>query len=51
MTTIARVAGGVLAVTMAAATHAQCIQGDVNGDGVVNGADLAQLLGSWGECP
>ncbi|MAC19570.1 MAG: hypothetical protein CMJ23_07870 [Phycisphaerae bacterium] len=27
-----------------------CI-GDVNGDGVVNGADLGLLLGAWGECP
>ncbi len=25
--------------------------GDLNGDGVVNGADLASLLGSWGPCP
>ena len=24
-------------------------QGDLNGDGIVNGADLAILLGSWGE--
>jgi hypothetical protein len=23
---------------------------DVNGDGVVDGADLAQILGAWGEC-
>jgi len=52
MTTIAKVAGGLLAVTMAAATHAQCNQGDVNGDGVVNGVDLAVVLANWGEtCP
>lgn len=25
--------------------------GDVNGDGVVNGVDLAIILGSWGACP
>ena len=25
--------------------------GDVNGDHVVNGADLAILLGNWGQCP
>ena len=25
--------------------------GDVNGDGTTNGADLAILLGAWGECP
>jgi hypothetical protein len=23
---------------------------DLNGDGAVNGADLAQLLGAWGPC-
>jgi len=27
------------------------IPGDLNGDGVVNGADLAILLGGWGVCP
>ncbi|MBX3355698.1 MAG: hypothetical protein KF724_08370 [Phycisphaeraceae bacterium] len=27
------------------------IAGDLNGDGVVNGADLAILLGSWGAAP
>ena len=52
MTTIAKVAGGLLAIAMAAATHAQCNQGDVNGDGVVNGVDLAVVLANWGEtCP
>ncbi len=25
--------------------------GDVNGDGAVDGADLGQLLGEWGQCP
>lgn len=25
--------------------------GDVNGDGVVNGIDLAAVLGAWGNCP
>ena len=24
--------------------------GDINGDGVVNGADLAALLNAWGSC-
>ena len=26
------------------------VPGDVNGDGVVNGQDLSELLGSWGKC-
>ena len=26
-------------------------EGDLNGDGVVDGADLAELLGRWGRCP
>ena len=25
--------------------------GDVNGDGVVDGADLGTLIGAWGLCP
>ena len=25
--------------------------GDINGDGVVDGADLAVLLAGWGQCP
>lgn len=29
-------------------TITRAITGDVNGDGCVNGADLAELLGSWG---
>ena len=24
---------------------------DLNGDGIVDGADLTILLGSWGDCP
>jgi hypothetical protein len=24
---------------------------DINGDGVVDGADLAELIGAWGVCP
>ena len=28
-----------------------CTTADVNGDGVVNAADLALLLGSWGQNP
>jgi hypothetical protein len=29
---------------------ASCV-GDMNNDGVVNGADLGLLLGAWGSCP
>jgi hypothetical protein len=25
--------------------------GDLNGDGIVDGSDLAALLGAWGACP
>ena len=25
--------------------------GDVNSDGAIDGADLAQVLGAWGMCP
>lgn len=31
-------------------TSSPCI-GDLNGDGMVNGADLTIELSSWGECP
>jgi len=34
-----------------AATAPTACPGDVNGDGVINGADLGLLLGAWGECP
>ena len=27
------------------------VPGDLDGDGVVDGADLGLLLGSWGPCP
>jgi hypothetical protein len=26
------------------------VAGDLNGDGVVNGADLATMLAAWGAC-
>ncbi len=28
-----------------------CVSADFNGDGIVEAADLAELLGSWGPCP
>jgi len=27
------------------------VDADINGDGLVDGADLAMLLSSWGTCP
>jgi len=35
----------------ASPARAQNCAGDLNGDGVVNGADLGQLLNNWGTCP
>ena len=35
----------------AAAVAATPVPGDVDGNGAVNGADLAIVLGSWGPCP
>jgi hypothetical protein len=39
------------AVALAPAASAQNCTGDVNGDGVVNGADLGIVLSNWGFCP
>ena len=46
----------VAAVTMTfglptSSVQAQVCAGDVNGDHVVDGVDLAILLGNWGNCP
>lgn len=38
-------------MALAPSARAQSCAGDLNGDGVVNGADLGQLLNNWGTCP
>ena len=40
------IAGGDLVVSLVHRCPA-----DLNGDGLVNGADLGLLLGGWGPCP
>ena len=37
-----------LSLTLSVTVTPPAIPGDLNGDGVVNGADLAVLLGQWG---
>jgi hypothetical protein len=51
LTHIRNVALGALAVlTLTAPAPAQSCTGDLNDDGVINGADLGQLLAAWGPC-
>lgn len=38
-------------VTFASTASAQSCGGDLNGDGVVDGVDLAAVLAGWGACP
>jgi formylglycine-generating enzyme required for sulfatase activity len=40
----------LVALAIAPAARAQSCAGDLNGDGVINGADLGQLLAAWGPC-
>ena len=40
----------LLAITVAAPAPAQSCVGDLDNDGVINGADLGQLLAAWGPC-
>jgi formylglycine-generating enzyme required for sulfatase activity len=40
----------LLAITVAAPAPAQSCVGDLNDDGVINGADLGLLLNAWGSC-
>ena len=50
--TRAFVALAVAFVALAASpARAQNCAGDLNGDGIINGADLGQLLANWGTCP
>ena len=45
-----QILAALLAITVAAPAPAQSCEGDLNDDGVINGADLGQLLGAWGPC-
>ena len=49
-TTVA-ISFGVLTASVSSNACAQGCPGDVNGDGRVDGADLAALLATWGSCP
>lgn len=46
ITAAGRVLGGVLDM----GAHEASCQADINGDGVVNGADMGTLLATWGAC-
>jgi formylglycine-generating enzyme required for sulfatase activity len=46
-----QILAALLAITVAAPAPAQSCAGDLNGDGIINGADLGQLLANWGTCP
>ena len=42
----------IVALGVGGTAAAQCIEGDNNGDGVVNGIDLAIVIANWGNtCP
>jgi formylglycine-generating enzyme required for sulfatase activity len=49
--TVVLLAALCAAVIAPPAAHAQSCAGDLNGDGIINGADLGQLLANWGSCP
>jgi formylglycine-generating enzyme required for sulfatase activity len=43
---------GLVAIGLGSPLKGQCVPGDVNGDGVVNGIDLGYVLANWGAtCP
>jgi formylglycine-generating enzyme required for sulfatase activity len=42
--------GALAVLALAAPASAQSCAGDLNDDGVINGADLGQLVAAWGPC-
>jgi formylglycine-generating enzyme required for sulfatase activity len=44
-------AAAFLSLALGSAAQAQSCSGDINGDGVTDGIDLAALLAGWGVCP
>jgi formylglycine-generating enzyme required for sulfatase activity len=45
-----RIIAILMVITLAAPAPAQSCTGDLNYDGIINGADLVQLLSAWGPC-
>ena len=51
LTTLSALAACAVALALAPTARAQSCAGDLNGDGIVNGADLGVVLANWGFCP
>ncbi len=51
LTTLSALAACAAALALAPTARAQSCAGDLNGDGMVNGADLGVVLANWGLCP
>ena len=51
LTTLSVLAACAVALALAPTARAQSCAGDLNGDGMVNGADLSVVLSNWGFCP
>ena len=51
LTTLSALAACAVALAVAPTARAQSCAGDLNGDGMVNGADLGVVLANWGFCP
>jgi len=49
--TLSALAACAAALALAPTARAQSCAGDLNGDGMVNGADLGVVLANWGFCP